>query len=154
MKTRLLTILLITGLAFLSGFVSVYAVMYECTNPPLWVKHPRSGFAYCFGLLLDGHIIDYNRNLDYDPLCETGFWMNVTKSPNEFYTKTVMLDALNVQGLEFTADDISFYKNDSLFVANVKGDWGERSSVVISLTDTLEKLDEVIAVNETRIACA
>jgi hypothetical protein len=128
--------------------------MYECINPPIWVKNPRTDFGYCFDLLLRGHIIEYNRNLDYDPLCETGFWMHVTNTPNKFYTKKVILDALKVQGLEFSEDDISFYENESLFVVSIKGDWGERSSVVISLTDTLEKLDEVVTVNETRIACA
>ena len=80
--------------------------------------------------------------------------MHVNYAPSESYTIKVVLDALKEQGLDFTADDISFYKNNSLFVVNVTGDWDAQSSVVLSLTNVLENLDGVVAVDETRIACA
>ena len=132
----------------------VYAQIYDCLNPPLWIKGPNFSFEYCFGLLLDGNITKYKRNLHYDSLCATSFWMNVSEMPNEDHVTQEILDALRIQGLGFTEENISFWNDGSVFVVNVKGDWEENSSVVISLIDVLEGIDGVVSVDETRIACA
>ena len=152
MKTRLVA--LIIGIVILSVFTSVYAVMYDCLHPPIWIKHPKTDFGYCFGLLANGHVIDYTRNLSYDKLCVTQFWTETREKPNQLYVKFAVLEPLKINGLDFSLDDITFYDEGSEFVVSIPGDWEERSSVVLGVTDALENINEIIRVKETAIACA
>ena len=34
--------------------------MYDCLNPPLWMKIPRFGFEHCWELFLNGHLPDWS----------------------------------------------------------------------------------------------
>jgi len=58
MKTRL-TALIISGVVLFGSFSFVYALMYDCLNPPAWIKMPKSDIRYCLGLLANGHLPDY-----------------------------------------------------------------------------------------------
>ncbi len=58
MKTRLI-VLIISGVIISGSFAFVYAQMYDCLNPPMWMKGPRSSFDHCWGLFLNGYLPDY-----------------------------------------------------------------------------------------------
>jgi len=58
MKTRLIALIII-GVVLFGSFSFVYALMYDCLNPPAWIKMPKSDFRYCLGLLVNGHLPDF-----------------------------------------------------------------------------------------------
>jgi len=58
MKTKLIALIII-GVVLFGSFSFVYALMYDCLNPPAWIKMPKSDFRYCLGLLANGHLPDF-----------------------------------------------------------------------------------------------
>jgi len=58
MKTKLIALIII-GVLLFGSFSFVYALMYDCLNPPTWMKMPKSDIRYCLGLLANGHLPDY-----------------------------------------------------------------------------------------------
>jgi len=58
MKTKLIALIII-GVVLFGSFSFVYALMYDCLNPPTWMKMPKSDIRYCLGLLANGHLPDY-----------------------------------------------------------------------------------------------
>ncbi len=64
MKTRLI-VLIIIGIIISGSFSFVYAQMYDCLNPPTWIKYPKSDIRYCLGLLANGSLPDYPTSEEY-----------------------------------------------------------------------------------------
>ena len=155
MQTKLVVSIII-GIIISSGFASVYAVMYDCLHPPLWIKAPvKSDIGYCFGLFVNGMLPTYSRQLEYDSLCFTQFWTETSAKPNQLYVQSAILEQLKEKhGLDFSPDDITFYDTDSEFVVSITGDWNERSSVAIMVKEILENMDEITHVKDIAIACA
>lgn len=60
MKTKLIT-LIIVGATLFGSFSFVYALMYDCLNPPLWMKTPQFDLRKCWGLLLNGNLPDWSQ---------------------------------------------------------------------------------------------
>ena len=60
MKTKLIA-LMISGVVVFGSFSFVYALMYDCLNPPMWMKIPRFDLRYCWGLFLNGHLPDWSQ---------------------------------------------------------------------------------------------
>ena len=61
MKTRLLIIIVIAIGMIISGIaVYLFDQMYDCLNPPLWMKTHRFGFDRCWELFLNGHLPDWS----------------------------------------------------------------------------------------------
>lgn len=59
MKTRYL-VAIILGIVISGGFVFVYAQMYDCLHPPIWVKIPRThGLGDCLQMYADGTLPHY-----------------------------------------------------------------------------------------------
>jgi len=58
MKTKLIALIII-GVVLFGSFSFVYALMYDCLNPPAWFKMPKSDIRYCLGLLTNGNLPDY-----------------------------------------------------------------------------------------------
>jgi len=58
MKTKLIALIII-GVVLFGSFSFVYALMYDCLNPPAWIKMPKSDIRYCLGLLANGHLPDF-----------------------------------------------------------------------------------------------
>jgi len=58
MKTKLIALIII-GVVIFGSFSFVYALMYDCLNPPAWIKFPKSDIRYCLGLLTNGFLPDY-----------------------------------------------------------------------------------------------
>ena len=65
MKTKFLASIII-GVIIFGSFSFVYGIMYDCLNPPMRMKIPKSDFRYCFGLLLNGHLPDYPNYATYE----------------------------------------------------------------------------------------
>ena len=61
MKTILLIILAIVGAIIVGSVTYVYSQMYDCLNPPLWMKIPRFGLEYCFELFLSGNLPEWTQ---------------------------------------------------------------------------------------------
>ena len=62
MKTRHLTIGAIAAIVVSSIFVYLYDQMYDCLNPPMWMKHPRHyGLDDCLRMYFDGTLPDYTQ---------------------------------------------------------------------------------------------
>lgn len=59
MKIRFVALIII-GVVFFGGFSFVYALMYDCLNPPLWMKGPPSSLNRCWGLFVTGNLPDYS----------------------------------------------------------------------------------------------
>ena len=59
MKTRLISLIII-GVVLFGSFSFVYALMYDCLNPPMWMKGPPTGFDRCWKLFLNGYLPDYS----------------------------------------------------------------------------------------------
>ena len=59
MKTRFIALIVI-GVVLFGSFSFVYALMYDCPNPPMWIKGAPSGFDYCWGLFVNGYLPDYS----------------------------------------------------------------------------------------------
>ena len=60
MKTRLLIIIGITGVIILGSGSYAYSQMYDCLNPPLWMKI-SFGFERCFQLFINGNLPDWTQ---------------------------------------------------------------------------------------------
>ena len=61
MKTRLLIITTIATGIIISGIAAyLFDQMYDCLNPPVWMKTPRSGLDHCWELFLNGHLPDWS----------------------------------------------------------------------------------------------
>ncbi len=59
MKTKLIALILI-GVVLFGSFSFVYALMYDCLNPPMWMKFPRHyGIDDCLQMYYDGTLPDY-----------------------------------------------------------------------------------------------
>ena len=66
MKTGFIVAIIIGVLIFGSA-TYVYSQMYDCLNPPLWMKIPRFGFEKCFQLFIDGNLPDWTQaKQDYE----------------------------------------------------------------------------------------
>ena len=62
LKTRILIIGIIAAIIVSSTFVYLYDQMYDCLNPPVWIKHPRHyGLDDCLRMYLDGTLPDYTQ---------------------------------------------------------------------------------------------
>lgn len=62
MKTKLL-ITIIIGLIISSGFAFIYNEMFDCLNPPGWLKMPRTfGFFDCLEQFANGNLPHYTRD--------------------------------------------------------------------------------------------
>jgi hypothetical protein len=62
MKSRLLIIIgIIIAVAILGSVTYVYAQMYDCLNPPPWMKIPYFGFEKCFQFLINGNLPDWTQ---------------------------------------------------------------------------------------------
>ena len=61
MKTRLLIISAIAGAIILGSGTYVYSQMYDCLNPPPWMKVPFFGFEKCFQLFINGNLPDWTQ---------------------------------------------------------------------------------------------
>ena len=59
MKTRLIASIII-GVVLFGIFSFVYAMMYDCFYPPIWIKGAPSSFDYCWGLFVNGYLPDYS----------------------------------------------------------------------------------------------
>ena len=61
MKTKIIAIV-IAGIIFSSIFAYLYDQMYDCLNPPMWIKHPRHyGLEDCLQMYFDGTLPDYTQ---------------------------------------------------------------------------------------------
>ena len=60
MKTHFIVAIII-GVIILGSGTYVYSQMYDCLNPPLWMKIPRFGFERCFELFLNGNLPDWSQ---------------------------------------------------------------------------------------------
>ena len=61
MKARTAAII-IAGIVISSAFAYLYDQMYDCLNPPLWMKHPRHyGLGDCLKMYYDGTLPDYTQ---------------------------------------------------------------------------------------------
>ena len=63
MKTKFI-ILIIIGLIISGSVAYVFYLMYDCMNPPSWMKGGHYSFHRCWGLFLNGYLPDYP---DYPP---------------------------------------------------------------------------------------
>ena len=62
MKTKLLTVGIIAAVVVSSIFVYLYDQMYDCLNPPIWMKHSRHyELDDCLRMYLDGTLPDYTQ---------------------------------------------------------------------------------------------
>lgn len=59
MNTRLIALIII-GVVLFGSFSFVYAMMYDCLNPPLWMKGAPSSLNRCWGLFVTGNLPDYS----------------------------------------------------------------------------------------------
>lgn len=70
MKTRF--IVAIMAAVIISGIiVYLYAQIYDCMNPPTWMKTPRVGFDHCWILFLNGYLTDWSYAGEYHGELET-----------------------------------------------------------------------------------
>lgn len=61
MNTRIVAIV-IAAIVISSIFVYLYDQMYDCLNPPLWMKHPRHyGLDDCLRMYYEGTLPDYTQ---------------------------------------------------------------------------------------------
>ena len=60
MKSVYLIPIIITAI-ILGSLTFVYSQMYDCLNPPLWMKVPHFGFERCFELFLTGNLPDWSQ---------------------------------------------------------------------------------------------
>ena len=58
-NTRLIALIVI-GVVFFGSLSFVYALMYDCLNPPMWMKGPPTGFDRCWKLFVNGYLPDYS----------------------------------------------------------------------------------------------
>jgi len=58
MKTRLIASIII-GVVLFGSFSFVYALMYDCLNPPTWMKTPKFDIRFCLELLATGNLPDH-----------------------------------------------------------------------------------------------
>jgi hypothetical protein len=62
MKSSVLIIIgIIIAVAILGSVTYVYAQMYDCLNPPPWMKIPYFGFEKCFQFLINGNLPDWTQ---------------------------------------------------------------------------------------------
>ena len=59
MKTRFIAVIII-GIIVSGTTVYLYDQMYDCLNPPMWMKTPRFGFDRCWELFLNGYLPDWS----------------------------------------------------------------------------------------------
>jgi len=60
MKTSFI-IAIIIGVVILGSALYVYSQMYDCLNPPIWMKIPYFGFEKCFQLFINGNLPDWTQ---------------------------------------------------------------------------------------------
>ena len=61
MRTRFFTIIMI-GIIIASGSAYLYDQMYDCLNPPMWIKHPRHyGLDDCLQMYYNRTLPDYTQ---------------------------------------------------------------------------------------------
>ena len=60
MKTKFL-VLIAAVIIISSSFVYLHDQMYDCLNPPLWMKIPYFGLEKCFQLLFNGNLPDWTQ---------------------------------------------------------------------------------------------
>ena len=61
MKTRIIAII-IAGIVISSVFVYLHDQMYDCLNPPMWIKHPMHyGLDDCLQMYYQGMLPDYTQ---------------------------------------------------------------------------------------------
>ena len=60
MKTILVSAI-IAGVIILGSSTYVYSQMYDCLNPPGWMKVPYFGLEKCFQLYLNGNLPDWTQ---------------------------------------------------------------------------------------------
>ena len=61
MKTRLLIGAIVIAVIILGSTTYVYSQMYDCLNPPPWMKIPYFGFEKCFQLFMNGNLPDWTQ---------------------------------------------------------------------------------------------
>jgi len=59
LKTGLIALIII-GVVIFGSFLFVYALLYDCLYPPMWIKGAPSSFDYCWGLFVNGYLPDYS----------------------------------------------------------------------------------------------
>jgi len=57
MKTRLFIVTIVIAVIILGSATYVYSQMYDCLNPPPWMKIPYFGFEKCFQLFMNGNLM-------------------------------------------------------------------------------------------------
>lgn len=65
MKTSLI-VGIISGILLFGSLSFVYALMFDCLNPPVWMKIPKSDFGYCWGLFVNNRLPDYPNYATYE----------------------------------------------------------------------------------------
>ena len=111
MKTRLLIVIGI-GVVASGSITYLYAQMYDCLNPPIWMKGPPTGFDRCWKLFLNGHLPDYSDDRDR---YENKQFQDIMKKKATLAFNILLdeyrysVDALTVKDGYRTSDDHEFY---------------------------------------------
>ena len=63
MKTKFI-VLIVVGIIISSGVAYIYDQMYDCLNPPSWMKIPYFGLEKCFQLFFNGNLPDWTQARD------------------------------------------------------------------------------------------
>ena len=63
MKTKFIVTIII-GVIILGSTTYVYSQMYDCLNPPPWMKIPYFGFEKCFQFFINGNLPDWTQAIE------------------------------------------------------------------------------------------